>query len=166
MNSKTTLAQVLSLMLVSCLILFGCKGPTPTNEKATSEIKFARIFKSEVKTKREALALRTAYCGDPKHLLTSDGKVLEGFIFDAKQIREIVDDNKGDIKAPDNVVIYFGLDAATKEWHIIVYGGTTKTAGQPVSLMDYPKGGTTLMDSRNVSIYDKADPCPPCIVTP
>ena len=87
------------------------------------------------------------------------GVVLEGFTFDAAQIRQIVDTNASGIK-PDSLYIAFGKDGEDSDgvlikkyyakMHIIAYGMIGK------KLLDYSTTKT-----KPPSVFDKADPCPP-----
>ena len=163
MNSKIASLQKTSLVLIGCVILFGCKGPktseTPdtsnhlaatTSNSKNAAIVFPIVPESGPVSVKAAQDMRTAWVG--KHpLYEPDGQtVLEGFSFDATQIDEIINHNHAGGDKPNKVVFYFGYDSATNQWHIIAYGrrnGTLLT-------------GTT--SNADPSIFDKADPCPPC----
>jgi len=127
-------------------------------------------------TKGRSDTLRSVYRDDRKHLKTIDSTIdihkavaLEGFVFDADQIREIVGDNNKSGQKPDQLVIYFGLVSEggvvgigkKRNWHIIALG---RYKGK---LLDYNKDdpastAAAVTALKEASIFDKADPCPPC----
>jgi hypothetical protein len=197
MKSKTTWL-VLSIILNVFLILFYFINRSKlynTNNanyaaeiKATEDIEKEDIFSfapipkkgSGRITKAAFKTLDSTYAKDGKRLKTIDSTTdihkpvtLEGFVFDAKQIREILDTNKSG-KTPDQLAIYFGLirDKGILEtgihrrrnWHLITLGRYQGT------LLDYnqndPKGGAVsavpALALKEASIFDKAIPCPPC----
>ncbi len=119
--------------------------------------------------KNEAEGLRSLY--ENSALLNTLDKsenqiLLYGFSFDADQINEIINSNASGEKSPDRLVIYLGLEdvMGTNRWHVIAYGMKNNR------LLDYANaipvrghGGNIEPDGTgNASIFDKADPCPPC----
>ena len=135
-----------------------------TNEKKQNELQsnrtkqnFVNIVKSGPITKVDAQKLRDEYNTSTLALQTSMSNravSLQGFVFDADDLREILDRNTSKIK-PDSVIFYFGKEPGltlpnVANWHIIAYGMKGK------QLLDFTKTA-----GKAESIKDKADPCPP-----
>jgi hypothetical protein len=114
-----------------------------------------------------ALASRNFYAANnllytiDKDNVTTDQ--LYAFSFNADQINEIINNNAyGTTLVPDMVAIYLGMefvnnDVTKKRWHVIAYGSSNG------KLLDVSH--TTSIDAltaRAESVFDKADPCPPC----
>lgn len=184
MNSKSTIwLLVLSVILNVCLILLclnrNSKYLTSAGENEKKDvISFAPVSKSGSGriTKAYSDLLRSAYRDDRKHLKTIDSTTdvnkavaLEGFVFDADQIREIVGVNNKSGQQPDQLAIYFGLISEGgvigigkhRNWHIIALG---RYKGKPLDYnKDDPASNLSPIPAlKDASIFDKADPCPPC----
>jgi len=106
-----------------------------------------------------ANALQTSYATNKLIHTTNDGKLL-GFSFNADQIHEILYTNSSG-QTPDKVVIYFGLDSLPgavnpNKYHVIAYGSATGV------LLNFVCGSNSELTAGSPSIFDKADPCPPC----
>ena len=99
---------------------------------------------------------------------------LSGFSFDSWQIREIISHNRSG-KSADEVIFRIGLETFyidedtdnssndTIRWHVIAYG---RDHGD---LLDFVSDAyssmaktSTMTKAVRASIFDKADPCPPC----
>ena len=100
-----------------------------------------------------AINMRKDYENDPNALkinIAGKPEPLKGFIFEAKHLKEILDDNASGI-TPDHVIFYLGEETKDEvlEYHMIAYGINSN------KLLDYSNS------KRDPSIFDKADPCPP-----
>jgi len=182
MNPKiVTWLLALSIILNVCLILLflnrNSNNFTSTGENQKEDVISIEASKSGSGriTKDTSDLLRSNYRKDRKHLKTIDSMAdankavaLEGFVFDAEQIREIVDYNKSGQK-PDQLAIYFGLISnggvigigKHRNWHLIALG---RYKGKPLDYnKDDPASGVSAVTAlKDASIFDKADPCPPC----
>jgi hypothetical protein len=152
MNSKTTLSQVLSLILVSCLILFGCNGKNKSRASDSTSASDASKQATKVKLKTaiapELLSIRidpiVAQGYQNANNLVTDGNVkLVRFTFKASDIDEILNKNPNLSDPPDKLVLKFGITVtgSNKTWHLIAYGMNDG------KLLDQPP---------NVSIFDGA----------
>jgi hypothetical protein len=130
---------------------------------------YDKIIQTAPITKRLADDLHNFY--DNNNYLTTIDKTgnevkLEALSFDAWQIQEILTNNASG-KTPDKVVFYLGTEIVKSHkihrWHIIAYGMKGN------ELLDYStakssskKTGRAPKIAAAPSIFDKADPCPPC----
>lgn len=127
----------------------------------------ARDGKCVRKSKKEADTLRSVY-KRPGNILKSlawDGAPIEieGVMFLASQIQEIITDNQSG-KSPDKVVFYFGLEYVSKKGkrlHIVAYGKKKRKLLDTyiVSPAKNPISGKAVLN--RASVFDKADPYPP-----
>ena len=82
---------------------------------------------------------------------------LEGFVFDAQQLAEIINYNRSR-EAPDKVIFYFGqkgvADANTASEHGIIKIIAVGMKNNKLLVNDFNNEGKS-------SVFDKADPCPP-----
>jgi hypothetical protein len=118
--------------------------------------------------KNEAKSLRQLYEQSKLlHTVDKSGNAipLYGFAFNADQIDELLNNNVSGEKSPDKIALYLGLEMVgdNKRWHVVAYGLKNGT------LLDYvasPGGKGAGLDNelagQQPSIFDKADPCPPC----
>jgi hypothetical protein len=91
-----------------------------------------------------------------------------GFVFDAWQIDEIVNNNTSAV-TPDKVGFYLGLQRVQGEdayrWHLIAYGMKNGELLNDVKGKAGPSRFPSRMPrvlTRVPSVFDKADPCRPC----
>jgi hypothetical protein len=136
MNSKTTLSQVLSLILVSCLILFGCKSKNGSgasdSTNASDKAKLMARAKLKIAIAPQLFSERT----DPivaqgyqanNDLVTYNGikdVPLERFVFNASDIDKLLNKNPDLTDPPDKLVLKFGMviTRGKKIYHLIAYG--------------------------------------------
>jgi len=155
MNSKTTMLQLLSLMLICCLIFIGCKGKNGSGASKDSaslaEVKFPP--QSSPISSTEADQRISDYKSSTTIIQTDDGTgnqvPLWGFKFDAPQIDEIINHNASGTAASnvEQVAFYFAFEPGKKRWHLIAYGMTGP--------YDVPNdGGTLLVGGSTPSIFD------------
>ena len=127
-------------------------GPTPPPDGASERIEWD-----------EATARRNEYKAfKPLYTRGADGglEVLQGFIFEAGHLHEIINKNSSPAGNPDKVMFFFGQDG-------------TFTPPSSLTAEEYPvinviavgvKDDELLDDAKlgySVSVFDKADPCPP-----
>jgi hypothetical protein len=120
------------------------------------------------KRKDEADMSRSLYeRRNPLTTIDKSGNEIEllGFSFNADHINEILNYNASGEKQVNKLVLYLGLEPVRNKmrWHAIAYGMKGN------ALLDYASGiplkghGGTFADVGTfASIFDKADPCPPC----
>lgn len=87
-------------------------------------------------------------------------RTLEGFVFTADQLKDLITKNKSGIK-PDQVLFYLGENGQFS-YGGNTYGKMTLTAiGMKNGVLVYKKDSTNVADPSDESIYDQADPSPP-----
>ena len=101
---------------------------------------------------------------NPKDIITSlnskdELMELHGFAFYPDHIQKILTENTGKSTTSDHVIFYLGAKQKEKglEWHLIAYGMKNRRL-----LKRGGKHPDKAAKAPQASIYDKADPCPPC----
>lgn len=124
------------------------------------------FMKSDRITWPEATQLKTEYINYKPLRVTHKGQSttdpektadLQGFVFDAAHLNEIINNNQSASGNPDKVIFYLGQDGKA--------GGLFTKHGIIHIIAVGIKGDILLIDDKSganlPSIFDKADPCPP-----
>ncbi len=152
MRSKTELNQLFILLFM--FIIVGCNLFTNKNQ---NNISFETFSGPLTKTQYEILMQKYKDGQINTHQFYTKGKILEGLVFDADQIRKMLDENQNASgERPNSLILNFGYDDKANEWHVILVG---RNHGK---LLNFDKNDINNHGTTNISVYDKAHPCPPC----
>ena len=139
MKTKTTAQGLLTLLLVGSVILNGCNINKPDWSQPIQSTDADKLI-SDYKTSK---SVQRTLDGNNNHV------DLREFLFDAKQIDEIMNRNASGTNPgdKDQLAVYFGYEQGNKRWHLVAYGMIS-----PYNVAN--TGGTVLDGGQTPSIYE------------
>jgi len=144
--SKST-KQISLTALITSLTIFTCNlftgGPSYTFNSGEVEWDDATRRMTEYRKSNQAMKVKYEVKDDTKK------EVLKGLVFEAKHIRDLLDEKNELGKLPDTLILYFGRDGSFfdfPKWH----------ANMHIYAVAVEDGKILTKE-----VYNKVDPCPP-----
>ena len=157
MKLNKNMVQIGTTAMITSLAFIIPMATTRTGLFSSSPVDSSRI------TWNEALAMQTQYLGFkplrvqfPENNSTGTRENLQGFSFNASQLNEIINGNLSG-QNPDKVYFLFGQEGVFNDGLLNQSANMRLTAVGVLNgnILKNPQTGT------NISLFDKADPCPP-----